>query len=910
VEGKNKMADTTREFYLGIDLGTTNSSIAWGSVGKNGIFRPRMVDMQLPMADGSWETKQLLPSFFYLTKDQNDHEVGYKAKHMLKTQPGRVIRSIKTKMGQDWKKTIDEKDFTPEDISSYILKQLLSGIKRTFRTTINDIVVTVPASFDSEMRSATLEAARKAGIKVKNDNGSPRNILLDEPRACLYDFVNRQKQGEIPDHIIDFSTKKRILVYDLGGGTLDVSLHDVNFKSPEHPLVNIEDIAISRYTDIGGDNFDEKLTDYLFQRYCKENSLKLQDYSDIEIEFAKMSLFYYVESFKRMITNDALRREEMFEDYDPEDVRQSIMAGYLLEQHPLSIELSLKEYEEIMEEFLAKDIKYPTTSNIGERIGEKNLISPILDVLNKAFKKLNEIVKPDLILLSGGMTKLPMVRKRLSAFFGMEPQTIPDPDKAVSRGAAIYHYYLHQGYRPTAILAESIILEMKGHKMKELVPSGVSLPYDNEFDFNIGGKEYVDIPLYRTDSLHPLAQPRFSLSKLYPSKTKIKAKINVNLLKVMEFQAWVKDFPSDKIIITIDFNKSTKQKKNGVEVKQRIEPSVEEKIEESRQFVKEKESDSRVVQYNELVEFFDSIPYTNKPNYAKLTEVEIVNSRNIDRVVRGLLKIQRKTHHKIREKIILLLGDIVSEPRVHENYPNVIYGVNQNMVRYVDMVQNLDNPNSKEINISVRYAIETIGKTKTVDLQRNVITSLISWVKEPIFHKIRSAILTSLGKMPADNEILAFLVEFISKPQKKNTLIPSLWALGKQGSRDLTNPIIIDYMGNVHETILQKMDSTVDFEIIQYISYTLLEICKINPNHPENCVSKDARAGVIQRMESKLISLEKPFKKQKFSHLDQKLKDWGRFLSTQKWINLTIQALKGLEFSDEDIELLDGFRSK
>ena len=188
------MADTTREFYLGIDLGTTNSSIAWGSVGKNGIFKPRMVDMQLPMADGSWEAKQLLPSFFYLPKDQKDHEVGYKAKQMLKTQPGRVIRSIKTKMGQDWKKTIDEKEFTPEDISSYILKQLLIGIKRTFRTTINDIVVTVPASFDSEMRSATLEAARKAGIKVKNDNGSPRNILLDEPRACLYDFVNRQKQ--------------------------------------------------------------------------------------------------------------------------------------------------------------------------------------------------------------------------------------------------------------------------------------------------------------------------------------------------------------------------------------------------------------------------------------------------------------------------------------------------------------------------------------------------------------------------------------------------------------------------------------------------------------------------------------------------------------------------------------------
>jgi len=899
------MADTTRKFYLGIDLGTTNSSIAWGSVAKTGIFKPKMVDMQLPMADGSRETKQLLPSFFYLPKDQDEPEVGFKAKNMLKTQPGRVIRSIKTKMGQDIKKKIDEKEFTPEDVSAYILKQLLFGIKNTFRTQINDIVITVPASFDSEMRTATLNAARKAGIKVKNDNGTPRNILLDEPRACLYDFVNRQKQGEIPDHIIDFSTKKRILVYDLGGGTLDVSLHDVNFKTPKDALVNIEDIAISRYTDIGGDNFDERLTEYLFERYCTENKLRLEDYSELDIEYAKMSLFYYVESFKRVITNDALRREEMFEDYDPEDVRQSIMAGYLLEQHPLSVELSLKEYEDIMADFLAVDIKYPTEANIKERVGEKNLISPILDVLNKAYKKLNTIVKPDLILLSGGMTKLPMVRKRLSAFFGMEPQTIPDPDKAVSRGAAIYHYYLHQGYKPTAILAESIILGIKSQKMLELVPSGASLPFTKEFDLVYRGKKDIGIPLYRTDSTRPLAKKRFKLSKDYPPNTKIKAKISVNLLKVIEFEVWVVDFPSDKITIKIDFNKSSSTKK----VAGKKQPVVAVK-EVSKEIEREEEEISTIIPHMELVRFFSSIPSTGNPNYAKISENEIVNARNIEQTVRGLIKIQKKSSPKTKEKVILLLGDIVSRSLIHVNYPNLIGYVSKNMIKYVDMIQNLPNPHSREINLGVRYAVETIGKTKTIDLQRNVVTSLITWVKEPIFHKIRSAILTSMGKMPPDNEILEFLVDFISNPQQKSTLIPSLWALGKQGSRDIANPLIIDYIGNVHEIILQKMESTTDFEVIQYVSYTLLELCKINPNHPENCVSPDTRAEVIQRMQDKLTDLEKPFKNKKFSHLDKRLKDWGRFLSAQKWVNLTIQALKGLEVSDEDIVLLAEFRTK
>jgi len=909
------MTDSVRDFYLGIDLGTTNSSIAWGSVGKNKIFKPRMVDMQLPMADGSWETRQLLPSFFYLPKDQKDPEIGYKAKQMLKTQPERVIRSIKTKMGTSWKKIIDGKQITPELVSSHILKQLLFAIKRTFHIPINDIVITVPASFDSEMRSKTIEAARIAGIKVKNDDGSPREILLDEPRAVLYDFVNRQKQGEIPDHIIDFSTEKLILVYDLGGGTLDVSLHNVTFSSPDNPIVNIEDIAISRYTDIGGDNFDEKLTDYLFEKYCEEYQLKLRDYSDSEIEYAKTSLFYYVESFKRMITNDALRREEMFEEYEPEEVRQSIMAGYLLEQNPLSIELSLQEYEEILGEFLVSDIEYPTNSTINDHIGERNLISPILDVLNKGLNKLGVVVKPDLILLSGGMTKLPMVQKRLNKFFNMEPQTIPDPDKAVSRGAAIYHYYLHQGYKPTAIIAESILIGLEDHKThqskyQELVPTGVTLPYENTFVFKTEGKSKdIAIPLYRTDLSHHFTTGTFNLSKKYPPNTKIQAKVNVNIQKVMEFEAWLKDDPSEKISITIDINEKAKIIKPKVKEERKEEvPSKE--IEEKRLITKEMEIRAKEIQYNELVKFFSSIPNTGKPNHKILTERDIINAKNIDTVVRGLLNIQKKTHPKIKQKILLLLGDIVSDQRVQVNYPECLISVNRTLIRYINMVQNLPNPNPKEINLDVRYAIETIGKTKTIDKDRKVVRHLIDWTKDPIFRKIRNAILISLGKMPPDNDILTFLVNFISKPQEKNTLIPSLWALGRQGSRDLSNPLLIDYVGNIYEIILDKMDTTDDFEIIQYVNYSLLEICKKNPDHPENCVEDAIREKIIDKMEAKLKELEIPFKNQRINHLDKKLKEWGRFLTTQKWINLTIQALKGLEFSSEDTELLDEFRRK
>jgi len=725
--------------------------------------------------------------------------------------------------------------------------------------------------------------------------------------------VNRQKQGEIPDHIIDFSTEKLILVYDLGGGTLDVSLHSVNFNNPDDPLINIEDIAISRYTDIGGDNFDEKLTDVVFERYLDEYNLKLGDYSNLEIEYAKTTLFYFAESFKRMITNDALRREEMFEKYEPEEVIQSLMAGYLLDQNPLSMELSLQEYKQIMSDFLASDIKYPLKSNINDRLGEKNLISPILDVLNKAFKKKNMIIKPDIILLSGGMTKLPMVRERLANFFGMEPQTIPDPDKAVSRGASIYHYYLHQEYRPTAILAEPIYMIGRDHKTRkkkliELVPAGTTLPYNQEFTFKSEGKQKaIDIPLCRTDENHRLSTTRFKLSKQYPPNTLVQAKVYVNLLKVLEVEAWIKDNPLEKTTISIDINGKTEEKSQKV---LSAEKSTKQRIEEKRQKVKKKEKTSLDVLHIQLKKFFNSIPSTGRPNYTVLTENDILKAKNIDSVIKSLLKIQRKTHHKIREKILLLLGDIVSNTRVQMNFPNSILNVLHNMIRYVKMIRNLSNPNPKEINLAVRYAIETIGKSKTIDLQREVIDSLIDWVDEPIFRKIRNAILISMGKLPPDNEILKFLVGFISKPQQKHTLIPSLWALGKQGSRDLTNPILIDYLGNIHEIILKMMKESEDFEIIQYIAYAMLEICKLNPEHPENCFSDEIRKSVILEMGYKVIDLEKPFKNKRFNHLDRRLKDWGRFLNTKKWVNLSIQAFKGLEITGEEMELLDEFRKR
>ena len=141
---------------------------------------------------------------------------------MASINPQNVVRSVKSYMGTDRIYEMASTKFSPSDISSFILKFVLNNAKELFKSMPDDVVITVPASFDSDMRLDTIEAAKNAGIKILNEDGTERNILLDEPRAALFNFVRDIDIGNVPETVIDLSSTKNILVYDLGGGTLDV----------------------------------------------------------------------------------------------------------------------------------------------------------------------------------------------------------------------------------------------------------------------------------------------------------------------------------------------------------------------------------------------------------------------------------------------------------------------------------------------------------------------------------------------------------------------------------------------------------------------------------------------------------------------------------------------------------------
>lgn len=415
------------KYYFGIDLGTTNSVLAWASVNSEAEFiEPEVVEINMPgeinshnmpAATDEWpsmELRELLPSCICFPFGRPKPIVGPHAKGALIRTPPRAVKSIKTEMGTTYSRNFDGNKYDAPQISAEILKTLVDGVPPSFPKAdlLDEVIIGVPASFDYVMRDATMKAAKLAELK--------NPILLDEPHAALYDYRNRQEQGHFPPGAVgiefDATKPKLILVFDLGGGTLDVSLHHVT--RGEKNKLHIKDSIVSRYTAIGGDNFDNLLATHFSRLVNASTNLKpfVQEYA----ERAKISL-----------SNDTTIRQG--KGMDPDAAKTMINIPVL----GRSFDLTLSEYEEIVSPLLAYSLTLETVKS-------NNIVYPILDVLKKWEEKFDSIPTPDAVLLNGAMTRLYTIQKRLEKFFpGVPISTLGDPDKSVARGAVVHHYNLY-----------------------------------------------------------------------------------------------------------------------------------------------------------------------------------------------------------------------------------------------------------------------------------------------------------------------------------------------------------------------------------------------------------------------------------------------------------------------------------
>ena len=582
------------DLCVGIDLGTTNSVLATINEKPNGdivskvVEISRAVDMYNAVSGEAKLTtmkKPTLPSCVYYRQEKNyEPLVGDFAKMQYPLRPHLVAKSIKSQMGRSVAEGLspDIPDKTPAQISARILKHLLREASKVYRLDIKDAVITVPANFDSAMCKATRDAAELAGIKVKNDDGTERAVLLSEPNAVIYDLINQIHNGEISSHILDLSEKKRVLVFDLGGGTLDITMHEIKRREDNKEILKVDEIATNRYTLLGGDDFDEVIAGAMYERYLKQygshpdvvNKLKK------ETKVIMPQLLVYAEHLKLELN------ERCGDDYDSgwddpdEDIEISTGGNMGGIGYSYDDTFTQKEVEDILSVFMGADLKYEDYKRIESIKNTKNIIYPILDVLKKATEKLNvDDISVDAVIVNGGMSKFYMVTDRLKEFFGFEPIVALDPDQAVARGAAVYHYYLNKydemkddmrmlGNEASSvssvqsknntmrtmpqvaiewgdnILNDCLYLGVKNGAVHEIIPTGAKLPYlsDTMNGFRVEpGQNLIAVPIksknldgtYRT-----IANGNITFNQKYYNGAYVAFKIHMGKNKVISMKAW------------------------------------------------------------------------------------------------------------------------------------------------------------------------------------------------------------------------------------------------------------------------------------------------------------------------------------------------------------------------------------
>lgn len=568
-----------KEFYLGIDLGTTNSVVAYGNFTRTGQLKCNVLDIERKTENGGQAREKTLPSVVFYYKDPKTGnilpEVGDYAKGRYGTKLGYVSKSVKSLMGVDSSAHLAEEimDKSPAQVSSQILKYLVTHAKkRLLEEELSDVIITVPASFDSDQCQATIQAAELAGINVENEH----DILLYEPKAVIYDFINMQETGEIPEGLLNLDQPKNILVFDLGGGTLDVTVHRVGYN--ENNMMNIEDLAISRYTKIGGDNFDEMIAEEMYKHFQNQVHVKIPEQRREEV---MCKLRKSAERLKVNMSNDYETALSMGKELGREYAKESYDIN-LYDCYSYDDEFTIEEVRKIISPLMGGSLKLQDVKRIDslKESDMNNIIYPILDVLAKAGAE----CKIDAVILNGGMTRFFPIRERIDEFFGLQSLVTSDPDLSVARGAVYYHYCLHKyGIKKTSmdvlqeqddvadhvfhvgtILNDNLNIGLAGEYVSRLVDAGTKLPYVSpevkgkySFDKN---SDTMSIEIFlgrgKTKNLpnRRIADRIIKFSKVYPANTEISFRLCIDNMRLMRMEAWITGKPDEKALISVDTN--------------------------------------------------------------------------------------------------------------------------------------------------------------------------------------------------------------------------------------------------------------------------------------------------------------------------------------------------------------------
>ena len=392
---------------VGIDLGTTNSVVSTLEGGD-------------PVVIANAEGARTTPSVVAFSKD-GDVLVGSVAKRQAVTNVDRTISSVKRHMGTDWTTEIDGKKYTPQEISARILQKLKGDAESYLNDKVTDAVITVPAYFNDAERQATKEAGEIAGLNVLR--------IVNEPTAAALAYgLDKGKEDEL------------ILVFDLGGGTFDVSLLEVG--KDEDGFSTIQVRATSGDNRLGGDDWDQRVVDWLLEQVKSKTGADLS-----KDKIALQRLQEAAEQAKKELSSAS-------------STNISLQYLSVTPEGPIHLDekLSRAKFEDLTSDLLARTKK------------------PFQDVIKEAGIKVSDISE---VVLVGGSTRMPAVAELVKELTGREPNKGVNPDEVVAMGAALQAGVL-KGDRKDVLLIDvtplSLGIETKGGVMTKLIERNTAIP--------------------------------------------------------------------------------------------------------------------------------------------------------------------------------------------------------------------------------------------------------------------------------------------------------------------------------------------------------------------------------------------------------------------------------------------------